>query len=97
MMELSLVETEELFSILAGRDGLVSYDEFMKGVKLIRGPARSQDVVALKRIGEHLEREFQALRQAVVQLSCSICGSMDDSATNTPTFLPSSEGQAYRL
>eukprot|EP00443_Scrippsiella_acuminata_P031406 CAMPEP_0115179056 /NCGR_PEP_ID=MMETSP0270-20121206/6217_1 /TAXON_ID=71861 /ORGANISM="Scrippsiella trochoidea, Strain CCMP3099" /LENGTH=195 /DNA_ID=CAMNT_0002592033 /DNA_START=84 /DNA_END=668 /DNA_ORIENTATION=- len=69
MLELSLHETEELFAILADGDGLVSFDEFAKGVVQLKGAARSEDVMAIKRNAKSLSQEVHRLHQALSQLT----------------------------
>mmetsp|Transcript_23510 Transcript_23510/g.59361 ORF Transcript_23510/g.59361 Transcript_23510/m.59361 type:complete len:570 (-) Transcript_23510:202-1911(-) len=60
MLELSLHETSELFEIIAGDDGLVSYEEFTNGIMTMRGGARSEDVMAIKRQGQRLSSYVNA-------------------------------------
>mmetsp|Transcript_89007 Transcript_89007/g.223958 ORF Transcript_89007/g.223958 Transcript_89007/m.223958 type:complete len:533 (+) Transcript_89007:92-1690(+) len=69
MMDLSLHETEELFTILADGDGLVSFDEFTKGVLTMRGAARSEDVMSIKRNGQKMHTEVKGLQKSVHQLN----------------------------
>mmetsp|Transcript_63878 Transcript_63878/g.161017 ORF Transcript_63878/g.161017 Transcript_63878/m.161017 type:complete len:626 (+) Transcript_63878:65-1942(+) len=72
MMELSLHETQELFNMLAGSDGVVSFQEFTKGICCMKGPARSEDVMVIKsdtqRLSETTRREFDLVHGALAEL-----------------------------
>jgi len=47
VLELPVWEIEQLYALIDDGDGLVSYEEFCKGVMRIKGPARSLDVITV--------------------------------------------------
>jgi len=72
MLELSLHDISELFHILSGGDCMLSYDEFTKGIIQMRGAARSEDVIAIKRqgnkLGSNLDTVLSSLAKATAEM-----------------------------
>mmetsp|Transcript_82891 Transcript_82891/g.216000 ORF Transcript_82891/g.216000 Transcript_82891/m.216000 type:complete len:360 (+) Transcript_82891:2-1081(+) len=60
MMDISITESQEFFDMLAGGDGVVSFAEFTRGICQMKGAARSEDIMALKRDGQKLTRVTMA-------------------------------------
>lgn len=84
MMELSVLDTEELFAILDNGDGMVSCEEFTQGVVHLKGTARSQDVMAIKQNSMMLAKEVKALHQALKRLNPAVRQSEGESADRAP-------------
>lgn len=55
-MEVDVSEASQLFDVLDDGDGMISLDEFIKAMKLIRGDARGTDMVLLMREVRKLEK-----------------------------------------
>merc|ERR1712113_1269514 len=68
MLGLSLNETSELFDIIAGSDGSMSFLEFKQGIAQMQGVARSEDVMAIKRQGRKISDEIAELKAKMCEL-----------------------------
>jgi len=62
---LDVTDTKSLFNVLAGHDGRVSGEEFVKGIMRLKGSARSQDIVMIMRDCDRIMRQCGATLAAV--------------------------------
>merc|ERR1740123_1544127 len=62
VLGLEVHETKSLFSLLDNGDGLITVDDFMKGVTRLKGQSRSVDVIAIQRDVDGLRQDLRSLR-----------------------------------
>jgi len=60
-LDLQVSEACELFTMLDGGDGSISYEEFCSGVMRLKGQARALDVISTMRDCKRILRRFEAL------------------------------------
>jgi len=71
LMEIDILEISEFFYLLAGEDGLVSPQEFVRGILRCKGMARSQDVIAILHSTHRMHRELSEMRTKLNTMSKS--------------------------
>jgi len=72
LLELEVHEVMSLFRLLdVNRDGVISHQEFTRGIMLMRGQARSMDVI---RLGYHCEHLVEGLTRIESHLKATVNG-----------------------
>merc|ERR1719453_2946694 len=80
LLEVDVYEVEQLFQLLDKRgDGMVTFDEFNKGIMRLRGGAKSIDLISVLCQNAEMRNAIQALGQAVHRM-----GSGQGSPSRTP-------------
>merc|ERR1712045_493036 len=62
VLGLEVHETKSLFRLLDNGDGLITVDDFMKGVTRLKGQSRSVDVIAIQHDVDSLRQEMHSVR-----------------------------------
>merc|ERR1711920_605943 len=63
VLGLEFHETQSLFHLLDDGDGLITVDEFVRGVGILKGQSRSIDVVRIQREVEKVHVHMKLLRK----------------------------------
>jgi Ca2+-binding EF-hand superfamily protein len=101
-LEFDVAACENIFSLLDDGDGVISFDEFLGGIRKLKGTAKSLDVVVMGKQQIHLIAELAALDLAVKSelqrfgdlLYTISCGSLSHDKTRClNTKLPDAELQ----
>jgi hypothetical protein len=70
--ELALHDLQSLWDLLDDGDGVVTYDEFIKGVSRLKGQARSLDVLAICRQCDHMNYSLKTVSERLTSIESMV-------------------------